>query len=196
MKSSLSLLVMLLAAIGLIASGCSSSDSSSPSSPVTLSAGNGQLEGQLVADAGTQFSKVFLAAQAVSASSVYPLSGVTVELLQNGQVVATTVTDEYGRFQFAALPAGDYDVRAVAPDGAVVHDHVTVTPNQTVAVFGRVMSGDCLWSEELGPHWNDMPRGDYWGQGFQGAAPGAGYWHDGQTWCDPQGSGPHGPQHD
>ncbi|GAK52543.1 hypothetical protein U14_03794 [Candidatus Moduliflexus flocculans] len=194
MKLSSSLLVVLIAAIAMIAGGCSSNDSSSPSAPVTLSAGNGQLEGQLVADAGTQFSKVFLAAQAAPASSVYPLSGVTVELLQNGQVVATTVTDEYGRFQFVALAAGDYDVRAVAPDGAVVHDHVTVTPNQTVAVFGRVMSGDCLWSEELGPRWDDMPRGDHWGQGFQGAAPGTGYWHDGQTWCDPQGSGPHGPR--
>ncbi len=193
MKPTYSFLVLLITAISLIAGGCSN-DSSSPSAPATLSSGNGQMEGQLVADAGTQFSNAFLAAQTATSSSVYPLSGVTVELLQNGAVVATTVTDEYGRFHFLDLPAGEYAVRAVASDGTVIHQHVSVTPNQTVAVYGRVMSGECLWSEESGSRWNEMPQGNHWGDGFQGAAPGSGYWHDGQTWCDPQGSGPHGQQ--
>ena len=193
MKSAQSFLLLLMAVIAMIAGGCSS-DSSSSSAPTTLAVGNGQLEGQLVANAGTQFSKVSLAAQTTPSTSVYPLSGVTVELLQNGQVVATTVTDEYGRFQFLDLPAGEYDVRAVAPDGAVIHDHVTITSNQTVVVYGRVVSGDCLWSEEAGSLWDEMAQGGHWGNGFQGAAPGSGYWHDGQTWCDPQGSCPHGPR--
>lgn len=191
MKSSSVFFLSLIAAVGLIAGGCSS-DNSLSSAPTAVSAGNGHLEGQLVADTGAQFSSAFLAAQtASSSSSVYPLSGVTVELLQNGQVIATTVTDEYGRFHFLNLPAGEYDVRAVGQDGAVIHDHITVTPNQTVAVFGRVMSGACLWAEENGTQWEEMSQGRHWGNSFEGAAPGTGYWHDGQTWCD--GSGPHGP---
>ena len=190
MKSSVVFFLALMAAVGMIAGGCGSENSSS-SSPTAISAGNGHLEGQLVADTGAQFSSAVLAAQTTSSSSVYPLSGVTVELLQNNQVIATTVTDEYGRFHFLNLPAGEYDVRAVGQDGAVIHDHITVTPNQTVAVFGRVMSGDCLWAEEYGTRWEEMSQGGHWGNGFEGAAPDAGYWHDGESWCD--GSGPHGP---
>lgn len=184
MKCSPFFLLLLIAAVGLIAGGCSN-DSSSPSTPATLSAGTepGHLEGQLVAETGTQFSKAFLTAQAITSSSlVYPLGSVTVELLQNGVVVATTMTDEYGRFRFPNLPAGEYDVHAVAPDGAVIHDHVSIAPDQTIAVYGRVISGECLWAEEYGTHWGDMSQGGHWGGGFQGASPGAGCWHDGYGW--------------
>ncbi len=41
-----------------------------------------------------------------------PLPGVTVELLKDGQVVATATTDGAGSFQFPNVAAGVYDVRA------------------------------------------------------------------------------------
>lgn len=40
-----------------------------------------------------------------------PLAGVTVDLLVDGAVVATTTTDENGRYVFDSLPAGTYQVR-------------------------------------------------------------------------------------
>jgi hypothetical protein len=45
------------------------------------------------------------------------LSGWTIELLQNGQVIATTVTGADGRFCFLGLGLGDYVVREVPQPG-------------------------------------------------------------------------------
>ena len=39
------------------------------------------------------------------------LPGVTVELIQDGEVIATTTTDERGRYLFDELPAGEYRVK-------------------------------------------------------------------------------------
>jgi uncharacterized repeat protein (TIGR01451 family) len=48
------------------------------------------------------------------------IAGVTVELLEAGGVVLTsTVTDATGAYAFTGLEAGDYDVRFVAPAGAL-----------------------------------------------------------------------------
>ena len=176
---------------GLFLFGCNGSENNSPTSAASPAA-NGQVEGQLVADAGASFAKSTLSLQAVNSAQVYPLSGVTVELARNGAVAATATTDEYGRFHFVSMPAGEYELRAIAADGAVIHEHVSVNADATLTVYGRVLSGDCLWTEEAGSQWDEMPRGQHWGSGFCGAAPGAGYWHDGQQWCDPHGSGHHG----
>ncbi len=182
-------LAMLVVAMFLVV-GCSDS---SPTNP----AANSILHGQLVAETGVQFAK--LAATVTprdagdSPSPVYPVSGATVELLRDGVVIATTTTDEYGRFQFTGLAAGNYEVRTTAGDGSVAHYQVFVDANQTVTVYGRAVSGDCYWDQEYGLHWEDMPYGRHWGNGFQGVSPGPGYWYDGQTWCEPQGTGPHGP---
>ena len=46
-----------------------------------------------------------------------PLGGVTIELVQNGVVIATTTTGPDGTYTFIDLPAGDYTVREVQPDG-------------------------------------------------------------------------------
>lgn len=180
--------MLLILGLGLI--GCGDNDSS----PTTVTS-TGVLEGQLVADAGAPAGK--LAASAINATTsgaVYPLSGVTVELLQQGNVIATTTTDEYGRFRFLNVAPGEYDLRVTTVDGAVIHHHVTVNADQTLTVYGRVLSGECLWDQGTGPHWDDMSQGQHWGAGFCGAAPGAGYWHNGQEWCEPVGTGPHGPR--
>jgi uncharacterized repeat protein (TIGR01451 family) len=47
-----------------------------------------------------------------------PAANVTVNLLLNGSVVATTTTNAQGVYSFTGLPAGDYTVQVVAPDGA------------------------------------------------------------------------------
>lgn len=45
-----------------------------------------------------------------------PLAGVTVELIVDGEVVATTTTDENGRYVFDELTAGTYQVRFTLTD--------------------------------------------------------------------------------
>lgn len=174
--------------------GCSSDNSSSPTS--IPAQGTASIEGQLVADAESTDAKsslTLLQNASDAPGPVYPIYGATVELMKDGIVVATTTTDEYGRFQFNGLAAGDYDVRVVSDGEAIAHYHIYVNPDQTLTMYGRVVAGDCRWDQETGPHWDDMSQGPHWGEGFQGASPGQGYRHDGQQWCDPQGSGPHGP---
>jgi hypothetical protein len=176
----------------LLVGGCGDSSS-------ITSTSSGVIEGQLVADSGTEFAKLSTSQiprdARDSSSPVYPVSGVTIELLQDGIVIATTTTDEYGRFRFTGLEPGNYEVRTPAIDGSAAHYHVFVDANQTITVYGRVMSGDCLWSHENGPHWQYMSQGRHWSEGFCGASPGPGYWHDGQSWCESQGSGSHGSHH-
>lgn len=164
--------------------------SDNATTPTAPSAGGaGRLEGQLVADIGAT-----AALHRAAIAPVYPISGVTVQLVQDGVVVATATTDEYGRFLFANLAPGTYRVVVVTDGVSVAHDHVVVNPDATVTVFGRVMSGTCLWDETPGPQWDSMPAGTHWGNRFPGASPGQGYWYDGQQWCTPVGSGPHGPR--
>ena len=60
-------------------------------------------------------------------SSEPPVSGVTVQLLQNGVVIATTTTDGTGHYLFDNLIPGTYQVRFIAPDGSTL-----TTPNTGV----------------------------------------------------------------
>ncbi|MCA9200444.1 MAG: hypothetical protein KDA87_23050, partial [Planctomycetales bacterium] len=46
------------------------------------------------------------------------LPGVTIELLDaSGTVIATTTTDEFGRFEFNGLQPGEYAIRQIQPEG-------------------------------------------------------------------------------
>ena len=47
-----------------------------------------------------------------------PLAGVVIELLdRNGDVVARTVTNQFGVYEFSGLRAGEYSVREIQPEG-------------------------------------------------------------------------------
>ena len=78
------------------------------------------------------------------------------DLLQNGTVIATTVTDEYGRFQFTNLAPGEYEVRVNAGNEASARYHIIVNADQSVSVYGRALSGAWHWDHEPGEHWEAM----------------------------------------
>jgi Carboxypeptidase regulatory-like domain len=63
-----------------------------------------------------------------------PAPGVTVQALQNGNVVATTATDSKGRFALS-LGAGDYTVRALDRDTQPQQVHVTASKLTEVAFY-------------------------------------------------------------
>lgn len=198
MKVYLHVFLGIVVLSSLLLSGCSGNSSTSPTAMMSDN-GTGQIEGQLVADTGTPIAKQSsIPSQHAddATGTVYPLSGVTVQLIQNGTVITTTSTDEYGRFQFTSRVPGEYDVRVSSDSEAIAHYHISVNPDQTTTVYGRALSGDWHWEHEAGPHWNDMPEGHHWGAGFHGESPGPGYWHDGHHWQEPHETGPHhGPHH-
>ncbi|MCZ4109389.1 SpaA isopeptide-forming pilin-related protein [Brevundimonas diminuta] len=54
-----------------------------------------------------------------------PIPGVTIELVKDGVVIATTTTGPDGTYSFVDLPGGDYTVREIQPDG-----YGSSTPNE------------------------------------------------------------------
>jgi hypothetical protein len=62
----------------------------------------------------------------------YPGPDVTVQALQNGAVVATTATDNQGRFALL-VNAGDYRIRALGHDTETQQIHVTASRLTEVA---------------------------------------------------------------
>jgi hypothetical protein len=155
-----------------------------------------RIDGQLVADAGMETAKhaAELSQNVNDATGlIYPLYGVTVDLLHNGTVIATTTTDAYGRFQFTNLAPGDYEVSVNAGDAASARYHMIVNADQRVSVYGRVLAGTWQWNHEPGEYWEEMRTGAYWNGEFCGASPGPGYWYDGHRWQQPHSGGPGGP---
>jgi len=49
--------------------------------------------------------------------SLIPLAGATVELIQDGTVVASTTTNRLGNYQFSEIGAGQFTVKVVPPTG-------------------------------------------------------------------------------
>ncbi len=192
-------LVSTILIAGIILSGCDHHHPAS-SAPLFSITGIRALEGQLVADTGTQIAKSAplsspQARDAGNTPSMYPVNGVTVQVLQNDVVLATTTTDAYGRFRFSNIAAGAYDLQVMSGTNVVAQYQAQVNADQTLTMYGRFMAGTWHWEHEWGPHWDDMPYGLHWGAGFCGASPGSGYWHDGSEWHEP-GTGPHhGPHH-
>ncbi|MCI9888961.1 carboxypeptidase regulatory-like domain-containing protein [Micrococcales bacterium 31B] len=100
----------------------SDADASGKTTPVVLAPG----ENNLTVDAGIVDLPASLGdfvwndanANGVQDAGEAPVAGVTVNLLDEaGAVVATTTTDEAGKYLFDNLAAGTYSVEFVAPDG-------------------------------------------------------------------------------
>lgn len=70
-----------------------------------------------------------------------PASGVTVDLLLNGQVVQSTATDAEGHFRFTGLAAGDYVIRVTLPSGTISAPAI-VQAGQTTTITGE-FDRDC-----------------------------------------------------
>jgi hypothetical protein len=151
MKAYLQIVVGIVLISSVMLTGCSSD---SPSSAAALTSGTSHIEGQLV-NAGP------LAKAAPQVHNVSLIQGVTVELTQNGVVLATARTDEYGRFRFDNLDAGRYILRVMTQ---VVSEYtVGVESGNTRTVYGRITStGAVEWEEESGTHWDEMSEGNHW----------------------------------
>lgn len=151
MKAYLQIFVGIVLISSVMLTGCSTD---SPSSAASLTSGTSHIEGQLV-NAGQ------LAKAAPQAHNVSLIQGVTVELIQNGVVLATARTDEYGRFRFSNLDAGRYILRVMTQ---VVSEYtVGVESENTRTVYGRITStGAVEWEEESGTHWDEMSEGNHW----------------------------------
>src|SRR4029077_8646712 len=71
--------------------------------------------------------------------------GVTVQLIDsNGQVIATTVTDEMGQYKFGNLAPGTYTVHEIQPPG------YTQGGDSVGSVGGVIVDVDTLGALELG----------------------------------------------
>lgn len=76
-----------------------------------------------------------------------PMAGATVELIQNGAIVATTTTDSHGNYQFTETGAGQFTVEVIPPFSASpLTDSVAITKGQqpgdpAVANFQFAVSG-------------------------------------------------------
>ena len=76
--------------------------------------GSYQISGFIVEKTGNS-TKSGLIEMSVAAESGNPLAGVTVQLVQNGNVVATCITDENGQYAFKNLPKGVYQIVVMLP---------------------------------------------------------------------------------
>jgi hypothetical protein len=73
-----------------------------------------------------------LSGTVVNASNSEPVADATVALLQNGSVVASTVTTQSGGYSFSQLAAGTYDVRIAAAGFVDFASDIVIGSNATV----------------------------------------------------------------
>lgn len=82
----------------------------------------------------------------LDAATNCPLEGAVFELLQNGTVVATTVSDGAGRVFFPHVPAGDYTIREQTPPAGYLPSmktySVAVCPDGNVSI-------DCIPAQQF-----------------------------------------------
>ena len=97
------------------------------------------------------------------------IPGVKIELMRNGQVVAETVSDQYGYYAFEGLYPGEYTLRATAPQQVkptVLRDDipqiVSVLTESGESITVQVKSGGVNYAADLGyvlVNENEYPAG-------------------------------------
>jgi peroxidase len=115
-----------------------------------------------------------------------PLAGVTVELIENGQVIDTTTTNSRGVYQFHDTGAASYTVKVIPPahgnfsSNSVTSRDVDITKGQAgpnspaIANFTLLSSGSPWWS--TGPHGSLSGAGTNWSSNLSslnGSTPGS-----------------------
>ncbi len=148
---------VLVAVVFLFASGCDKGGGAS--NPVATN-GSGGVTGTVYQESNVQLSSTgktegmwlavyrevtgFLmiseahASTRLNLSSSSPSSGVLVELLLNGTVVASTTTGPNGKFEFGGLGAGDYVLRFTKDPDLLVETTVTVKAGAITEIEGKI----------------------------------------------------------
>ncbi len=88
----------------------------------------------IAAAQATTTSHVDISGQVVDSTSSQPISGADVALVQNAQLVAHLTTDAFGRFQFHAIPAGNYRIQATLLGYRAARSDLTLGDKAVVSV--------------------------------------------------------------
>ncbi len=83
-----------------------------------------------VAEAG----KGFIAGAAVEKTAQTPVEGLPLELHKDGKVVAATKTDDLGKFKFADLDKGRYELRALVDAPGILANYYLVKGQRSISV--------------------------------------------------------------
>lgn len=163
---------VILFGLILFTSGCGG-DSGSASNPAAPT-GSGNIQGTIYQERNVQLSSTNLierirvafvnkAESLVSISDAYasvkinlsnssPSSGILVELLLNGTVVAKTTTGPNGKFEFTGLGSGDYTLRFTKGTDLLITTNVNVKEGAMTEVEGKITlasSGNVHLSMEI-----------------------------------------------
>ena len=88
-----------------------------------------------------------LSGTVIDSSSMQPISGVIIDLLQGLALVATTQTDANGQYILSQLPPGSYTLRATAPNyqvssqGAIISAGGTLVENVSLNILPSSLTG-------------------------------------------------------
>lgn len=149
---------ILLSSLLLFAMGCDKGGSSA-SNPVAPT-GTGGIRGSLYQDKNVRLASAGLfenmwfafareadalisvseahAARYLNHSNSSPSSGILVELLLNGSVVASTTTGPNGKFEFTGLGAGDYVLRFTKGTELLITTTVSVKDGAITEIEGKI----------------------------------------------------------
>ena len=131
---------------------------------VTVSAANYQtfsLSVQVVSDQTTtttialQDNPGAISGVVIDSSSMQPLSGVVIDLLQGLNLVATTQTDANGEYVLSQLPPGSYTVRAIATNyqvssqGAIISAGSALVENFSLNILPSTITGTSAMQQPL-----------------------------------------------
>lgn len=168
-------MVIFLGAILLFSAGCDKGGggSANPAAP----SGTGGIKGTLYQDRNLQLASLspmqglwivlsdgaeslFYPASAYAAvqmdiSNTSPSSGILVELLLNGTVIASTTTGPNGKFEFSGIGPGEYVIRFSKGDELLVTTNVTVKDGATTEIEGKITlasSGNIHIAMEIEKH--------------------------------------------
>ncbi len=109
-------------------------------------------------------------------TTLTPLVGATVELIQNGSVVATTTTDSQGNYNFNEVGAGKYTVEIVAPGklfgkSATMNKNIDITEGQQAGQPAVVNAIFDLADGDPGNNQNPPGRGHWQPLPIHGSGP-------------------------